>query len=417
LILPTAIPWERLKGRDLEETLYWLLAALGGKNLTWRKGGKGAGAPDQGRDLEVEFSAVDSAGVMAVQKWWVEAKGRGADATVERFAVQQAVHDAWAREDLDCLVVATNTTFSNPTRDWVKEWATSKPRPAIQLWDRSELERLLASQPEVAIRMFAEALSPQGRLEVIRSRFWNYATYAGVQSLEQAWSARDALEWDPQSFLAVVVSEARDGDFVTRRWATVIPKEQILDVLELGLGNVGYFCLRAGDVGTEQAPYFRGLALLLLAAISRFPVEDITPVFARLMAEWEAKTIPGHAQSVLIREFLGPMFGELNGQLRDVCASDCKRVLMDRMFLGREELDEYWLRLRPERPEAKSRPNTTLILEEEAVDCKVGFPTVDEGCPLVAFKRADVGADQLEDLVEMLWIVVRSRFGEMKSDG
>jgi hypothetical protein len=71
------------------------------------------------------------------QRWWVECKGR--TETVERGAVQQAALDASARVDVDILVIATNSRFSNPTRDWVAERARSYPRPIIKLWDRDNL--------------------------------------------------------------------------------------------------------------------------------------------------------------------------------------------------------------------------------------------------------------------------------------
>ena len=48
LILPSEIPWNEIKGSDLEELLYWLFDSMGAKDLEWRIGGTGAGAADQG---------------------------------------------------------------------------------------------------------------------------------------------------------------------------------------------------------------------------------------------------------------------------------------------------------------------------------------------------------------------------------
>ena len=64
----------------------------------------------------------------------------------------------------NCLVVATNTRFSNPTRDWVKAWQVSHPKPKIKLWDHSQLERFLSRHPDVPD---ATALN-QGRKEFDR---------------------------------------------------------------------------------------------------------------------------------------------------------------------------------------------------------------------------------------------------------
>ena len=51
-VLPASIPFADLKRRDLEECIYWLFDAMGAKDLEWRTGGSGDGAPDGGRDLE-----------------------------------------------------------------------------------------------------------------------------------------------------------------------------------------------------------------------------------------------------------------------------------------------------------------------------------------------------------------------------
>ena len=50
LILPSKIPWDAIKGIELEELLYWLFNSMGAKDLEWRIGGQGSGTADQGRD-------------------------------------------------------------------------------------------------------------------------------------------------------------------------------------------------------------------------------------------------------------------------------------------------------------------------------------------------------------------------------
>jgi hypothetical protein len=54
-LLPTQIPFDELKGRALEECLFWLLDGMGARDIEWRIGGKGAGAADGGRDIEARF--------------------------------------------------------------------------------------------------------------------------------------------------------------------------------------------------------------------------------------------------------------------------------------------------------------------------------------------------------------------------
>jgi hypothetical protein len=56
-VLPPAIPFANLKRQDLEECVFWLMDAMGAKDLEWRLGGTGGGASDGGRDLEAQFYA------------------------------------------------------------------------------------------------------------------------------------------------------------------------------------------------------------------------------------------------------------------------------------------------------------------------------------------------------------------------
>lgn len=170
-VLPAEIPFAELKAKDLEECVYWLLDAMGAKDLEWRTGGTGGGAADGGRDLEAHFFVPGEDDVELVrQRWWIECKGRMG--TVEPDEVKSAVNNALAFEGLDYLVIVTNAQFSNPTRDWVKEWQKKHPVPKVQLWDKAQLERYLSRHPDVVLRLFSKALSLQGRYQAMESRFW-----------------------------------------------------------------------------------------------------------------------------------------------------------------------------------------------------------------------------------------------------
>jgi len=110
---------------------------------------RGAGAADGGRDLEALFFAPNDSGEMTSLKWWIECKGR--KGTVEADEVKSAINNALAYEGLHCIVIATNTQFSNPTRDWVKQWQIKHPIPQVQLWDQAQLERYLSRHPDVVL--------------------------------------------------------------------------------------------------------------------------------------------------------------------------------------------------------------------------------------------------------------------------
>jgi HJR/Mrr/RecB family endonuclease len=153
-IVPTEIPFDAMKGKDLEECVYWLLDDMGAKELEWRVGASQGGAADGGRDLEAFFLTHTPDGDIRREKWWLEAKGRSK--TVEAAAVKKAVLNAGGKADLDVLVIVTNTTFSNPTRDWVKDWQQHHMRPLVRLWDKNALEKLLAKHPAAVVRLFGK---------------------------------------------------------------------------------------------------------------------------------------------------------------------------------------------------------------------------------------------------------------------
>ena len=102
--------------------------------------------------------------------------------------------NAEAKGGLDYIVIATNTQFSNPTRDWVKEWQAKHVRPKIKLWDHAQLERLLSHHPDVVLRLFSEALSLQGRFQAMESRFWNKLEFVTLKTLADLWKARKEIE-------------------------------------------------------------------------------------------------------------------------------------------------------------------------------------------------------------------------------
>lgn len=138
--MPASTPFAGPKGHDLEECVYWLLDSMGAKDLEWRTGGCGGGAADGERDLQAAFYTPTVDGEIEAQKWWIECKDRAG--TVEPDEAKSAVTSALAIEGLDYVVIATNTQFSNPTRDWVKLRQAKHPRPRIKLWDHAQLERL-----------------------------------------------------------------------------------------------------------------------------------------------------------------------------------------------------------------------------------------------------------------------------------
>ena len=267
LILPSEIPWSEIKGTDLEELLYWLFDSMGAKDLEWRIGGKGAGTADQGRDLELTFFTPSPDGTLTKQIWWVEAKGR--NKTVEPTEVHEAVLNAAGKTHIEVLVIATNSNFSNPTRDWVKEWQKDHPRPTVKLWERTELENLCSKNPLAVIRLHAQALSSQGKIAVTKTKLWDYASFTDDPTLASLWKDRKNIAIDERSLFALVASEFANGDIGLRSWALFATDDILISSLCNGLLNFLYLAFRANEHGVRQEPLIRAISYLLVVSIQR----------------------------------------------------------------------------------------------------------------------------------------------------
>lgn len=283
LVIPSDIPWDALKGRDLEECLYWLLDDLGAKDLEWRQGGEGQGGTDQGRDIEATFYVDSPDGELQGQRWWVEAKGRSR--TLEIKSVRNALDNTLARADVDVVVVATNTGFSNPTRDWVADWQGIHPRPKVRLWDSVDLERMLSKHPAVVWRLFSGALTPQGELEVVKAKFWNRIQFASVPELERLWRSRASLELSHTTLMALAVSEVANGDVSLRPWAMVVDNEELSLAVQALLLNGKSLSERAWYAGANTSAVFDGLAYLYAAGLLHLPPKR----FLKIVAETERR--------------------------------------------------------------------------------------------------------------------------------
>jgi hypothetical protein len=146
-------------------------------------------------------------GELIKQRWWVEAKGRSR--TVQPDDVKSAVLNAAGKTSVDVMVIATNSAFSNPTRDWVKEWQKNNPRPKIKLWERTELENHCSKNPIAVIRVLRHALTPAGKLAVLTAKLWDYTYFTDEFTLNQLWKEREGFVIDFKELVALVAASLR----------------------------------------------------------------------------------------------------------------------------------------------------------------------------------------------------------------
>ena len=264
-VLPTEIPFAELKGRALEECLFWLLDGIGARDLEWRLGGVGGGAADGGRDLEARFYTPGLDGQVEAKRWWIECKGRAG--TVEKDTVMSACNNVLADATVDCLVIATNSTFSNPTRDWVRTWQQRFPKPQILLWDQPVLERMLGDQPSTVLRLFEGALSSAGYLQAITERFWNLLEYSSIERARRIWAERETLEIGPMERVALIANEFAHGSIDERPWGGYCAAEQLLKACQMAIFNLMYLRARLMKARVEEGPIVQAIAYLVLSCL------------------------------------------------------------------------------------------------------------------------------------------------------
>ncbi len=397
LIIPSEIPWSEIKGANLEELLYWLFDSMGAKNLVWRIGGSGSGTADQGRDIELSFFTPSPDGNLNKENWWVETKGRSA--TVEPRAVYESVLNASGRSHIAVLVIATNTNFSNPTRDWVNEWQKKHPHPLVKLWERTELENLCSKNPLAVIRLHSKALSIQGKVEVTSTKLWNYATFTDEPTLKTIWEKRDGIDLNERSLLALVSSEIACGDIRLRSWALLVSDEILVTTLCNGLINFLYLVFRINERGVRQEPLIKGLSYLILIAIHRLGKQTVLNLISNIWNNVEGKEYPDDVRKTILE----PILGNLLWELRDICISDCQRISTDRVTLKEEDMEGYWKRLTITNATDDNKDCGILIIESRKESCKVGFCLEQEKeCPLCHIDDPYSKISQLIDVVDMV---------------
>jgi hypothetical protein len=409
LVIPSNIPWSEVKGDKLEELLYWLLDDMGAKDLQWRKGSAYGYVSDMGRDIEAVFQIPTPDGELESQKWWVQAKGRGR--TVEPNAVKGILNNILGRNDVDIVIIATNTHFSNPTRDWTSKWQESHPRPKVRLWSRIELERLLRQHPNVVAHLFPMALSSQGKMQVISSRFWSQHFLSGEKDLSQLWDERQQLRVSWDNVLPLIVAEAANGDLNTRQWATLIDINEFEKLLVLAITNILFLSKRAEDYGVGQKPLLEAISYLVELATIRLDFDRALALFEN---PWKF-TNSGAVPEGFLRYIQSILISRIQDNLREICSSDCHRV--DTGEMHSHKLKNFWSRFRLEIPTqaVESLPTESyLVIQDLGAACKAGL-SLDKGssCPLFEeLPKGELSREQVRQFLLACRMIIQYRLKE-----
>lgn len=395
IITPTEIPWKELKNKELEELLYWLLDEMGAKELTWRIGSNGTGTSDGGRDLETVFHVSSPDGCMVKQQWWIEAKGRAN--TVEPEAVKLAVINCASKIDLDVLVIATNSAFSNPTRDWVKDWQLSHPRPIVKLWERTELENLCSKNPTAVARLFRKALNSSGKLEVAKSKFWNYSNFADEPTLSELWKDRSDLKIDESSLISLIASEYANGNPSQRAWGALVDTHILEHSLQTGLINYAYLQIRSAENGINSFPIIRAIANIVEICILRIGLDKTTTTLKHIWGALEDDYPADFMKSLALKPILNVIFNET----RDLCTKKCTRVSTSQdMILKDGEHETFHQRFIVSDIEPESE--RVLTIERHDGKCELGLNlNKDIGCPFCNIEHPQHDIDEAIRYVDL----------------
>jgi hypothetical protein len=330
--------------------------------------------------------------------------------------VKSAANNALAFEGLDYLVIATNTQFSNPTRDWIKVWQNKHPIPRVQLWDRAQLERFLSRHPEVVLRLFSQALSLQGRYQAMESRFWNKLEFIAEGGLADLWKGRREIELAELGAFALIANEFANGSIIHRPWGAALDAKSLLQTLSLAFANCSYLFIRSTKTGIDQRILYRAFAYLILVALEKTNPTELAEFIVDALTRGERKAFPEKIQNVL----LAPIIDELLGQLQDVCSADCRRIMGTKrrsLAEGEDEFDNYWLRLVPAGIDLNENNDTRwLLIERNDAPCNVGFAVdKDHGCPLFAAETDVKNLGALLPILERVVLFRKEQAAEKRS--
>lgn len=342
-----------------------------------------------------------------MQRWWIEAKGRSR--TVEPAVVKEAVLTAAGRADVDVVVIATNTQFSNPTRDWVTDWQKGNPRPRIQLWDRTSLERMVSKHPAVAARLFPRALTPQGHLEFVEGRFWNLLVLADQDALQRLWPVRAGLKITAPAMFALVAAERSNGDLSCRPWLADLGRDDALEVLGIGIQNALYLLKASSDRGSSFDPVAHAIEHATAAALLQVPGAELASFIEDVL---RARGIPGDL-GFFQEHMLGPLLNGLAADMFEACVRDCARV-SKMNDTERAPAPSLWAHFVASPTAAQKRRDKFLLLIGHVKPCKMGFSLAQEDtCPLHDF---DGKQTDLKTCLSTLERVLRQRVGAMRHE-
>jgi hypothetical protein len=206
--------------------------------------------------------------------------------------------------------------------------------------------------------LFSEALSPQGRLELVRGRFWHHGMYASSEDLRSFWNHRDDLAWTPESILAVVASEAANGNLEEHPWCVVMLEGEMPAVLSNAFQNVGELFERAEQFGANTEALLDAVGYILVVSLWKLrAAATIDCIRAVWKTTGDGRPTSQRFRDRVEKDVVVPIINHVRDTLCDACSDGCERVELDRNRLSDDDVAGFWKRFvhQPDRPVADER--------------------------------------------------------------
>lgn len=402
--LQESLDFSSINPEDFENLIFHLLDEMGFSNIQWRKGGRGNSATDGGRDLEATFWNVQPAGARELA-YWVEVKHRSGG--LEKSQVQATVLNAASVSSRDNLVIVTNSTVSNPTLDWVKEFQSSHRLPIVTIWQGHDLELLLRKNPSTLSRFLPYSLSFSGRCKVIESRFCNLVLPPSGGELEELWASREKIAQSPMLLFAACTSELAYGDVATRPWPMVVTEDELISLAALSVANVYPFLFRCISLGRSQEPLVQAIAYILQCVVIRLGEQYAAAfLFDPERCFESSDSLPQELQQQRMSPVIATIYHELAIQCSSV--KYCPKL----SYLRRDGDEKYFQRFRVPNPSPAEEDQRFLVMNSSKHPCEIGLVDLESYCPLGDLEEPEsLTEEQAVEKLAFVRKVIEARLG------
>ncbi|ELA9459144.1 restriction endonuclease [Vibrio parahaemolyticus] len=384
---------------DFENLIFHLLDEMGFSNLTWRKGGEGNSATDGGRDLEATFWTVLPT-ASKEEKYWFEVKHRKNQ--LEKSQVQSTILNAAGNHTKDNVLIITNSTISNPTLDWIKDFQNTHKTPSVSVWQGHDLELFLRKSPRTLAKFLPSSLAFSGRCKVIESKFLNLMLLPAGGELDELWDKRGEFNGDTYLTLIAVLAEVAYGDIVANQWGLDLDEYRLISIAATGMINLYPFLFKCNALDREQTPLIQGMSYIMQCLLIRCG-EELTAkcLFNPEDLHQTCTELPDKLKFHRYEPVFNTIFHDLSVQ----CSENyCSKV--SHMF--KNENKNYFNRFL--KTPIKEDEDKMLILNSLHGSCEIGLVSAGSYCPLGDSDIPETESGLIEKL-KFLRGVIRNRSG------